>query len=111
MKTTSDRQLAKSCKGQIDLILGGHDHESIFEEADDKVTLIKSGQDFQEFSDIKVIFNGDGTTKVERTQVLMDVRNYGKEEFSADPEIQNLIKDFQEKEDMLKDQDLAYFEI
>jgi len=33
----------------------------------------------------------------------MDVRNYGKEEFSADPEIQNLIKDFQEKEDMLKD--------
>jgi len=55
MKNSSDRDLAKSCKGHIDLILGGHDHDSLFEPAtEDQVCLIKSGFDFQEFSDIRV---------------------------------------------------------
>ena len=33
MMTENDRKLAESGKGHIDLILGGHDHESLFEQA------------------------------------------------------------------------------
>jgi 2',3'-cyclic-nucleotide 2'-phosphodiesterase (5'-nucleotidase family) len=74
MKNASDRDFAKSVKGHIDLILGGHDHDPLFEPAtEDQVCLIKSGYDFQEFSDIRINLN-DGT--VERQRVLMDVNNY-----------------------------------
>ena len=33
MDTENDRKLAQSGKGYIDLILGGHDHISLFEDA------------------------------------------------------------------------------
>ena len=77
METENDRQLALSGKGHIDLILGGHDHISLWEEAtENKVTLIKSGYDFQEFSDIKINLKDK---KVERTPVVVN------ESFHADP--------------------------
>ena len=47
MMTENDRKLAESGKGHIDLILGGHEHHSVFEPAtENKVCLIKSGSDF-----------------------------------------------------------------
>jgi hypothetical protein len=70
MKTSNDRKLAKCGKGHIDLILGGHVHHSIFEEAtNEKVCLIKSGYDFQEFSDIKYNFIDK---KITRERVFID---------------------------------------
>ena len=73
--------------------------------------MIKSGQDFQEFSDIKVIFNGDGTTTVTRKQVLMDVEKYNDVGFTENMKILNLIEEFEESEERLRSEDLAYFEI
>ena len=80
MMTENDRKLAQSGKGFIDLILGGHEHHSVFERATEKrVCLIKSGSDFHEFSDITVnLINGD----VERERVLMDLK---RESFHEDP--------------------------
>jgi 5'-nucleotidase len=52
MRLPNDRVLAKNCPG-IDLILGGHDHSNACEMING-ITIIKSGSDFEEFSDIKV---------------------------------------------------------
>lgn len=52
MRSHNDRILAKECQ-EINLILGGHDHSSVYERVG-QVTLIKSGTDFEEFSDITV---------------------------------------------------------
>jgi len=53
MRLPNDRVLAQACQDEVDLILGGHDHSSVFEKVG-KVTIIKSGTDFEEFSDIKI---------------------------------------------------------
>jgi 5'-nucleotidase len=52
MRTPNDIILAKECQ-EIDLILGGHDHTSVDERVN-KVAFIKSGTDFEEFSDIQI---------------------------------------------------------
>ena len=94
MKTTSDRKLAKLGKGHIDLILGGHIHQSIFERATKKkVCLIKSGSDFQEFSTIRVNLN---TKKLERRRkrILIDEKN---KNFIPDPNTEVFIEKYQSK--------------
>ena len=53
MRLPNDRILAEKCQGEVDLILGGHDHSSVFEKIG-SVSIVKSGTDFEEFSDIKV---------------------------------------------------------
>ena len=73
--------------------------------------MIKSGQDFQEFSDIKVIFNDDGTTTVKRESVLMDVKKYDDVGFTENMKILNLIEEFEESEERLRSEELAYFGI
>ena len=92
MKTSNDRKLAKCGKGHIDLILGGHIHHSVFEDAtDETVCLIKSGSDFQEFSDIRYNFI---SRKIEwRNPILMDVDN---KKFTPDPDILKLVEKYQE---------------
>ena len=53
MRLPNDIILAKASQNDINLILGGHDHISTIEKIG-KVTIIKSGSDFQEFSDIEI---------------------------------------------------------
>jgi 5'-nucleotidase len=65
MRLPNDRILAEKCQGDIDLILGGHDHSSVFEKIG-QMSIVKSGTDFEEFSDIKVNLQ---TREVERTRV------------------------------------------
>ena len=67
MRLPNDRVLAEKCQGEIDLILGGHDHSSVFEQIG-SVSLVKSGTDFEEFSDIKVDLQ---TRQVDRKRVLI----------------------------------------
>ena len=50
MRLPNDRILAQKCQ-KIDLILGGHDHSSVCERYK-KVTVIKSGTDFEELGHI-----------------------------------------------------------
>jgi hypothetical protein len=53
MRLPNDRILAEKCQGEVDLILGGHDHASVFEKIG-LVCIVKSGSDFEEFSEVKV---------------------------------------------------------
>lgn len=57
MRCPADRDLAKNVP-EIDFVLGGHDHSYIAEvDETTGVTLIKSGTDFEEFSDFDVLFD------------------------------------------------------
>lgn len=67
MRLPNDRILAEKCQGEIDLILGGHDHFSVFETIG-KVSIVISGTDFEEFSEIRVDLK---TRLVERKRVLI----------------------------------------
>ena len=56
MRLPNDRVLADSVPG-VDLCLGGHDHMYVAEMRESTgVSLVKSGTDFEEFSDIKIEF-------------------------------------------------------
>ena len=56
MRLPNDRLLAAKVD-DIDLILGGHDHFYITELNEQTgVVIVKSGTDFERFSDIKVEF-------------------------------------------------------
>lgn len=63
MKEHNDIDLAWGCQEDINLILGGHDHLSKIQKVG-KVYIVKSGCDFEEFSDIEVDLS---TNVVERT--------------------------------------------
>jgi 5'-nucleotidase len=65
MKTKNDRILAEQCQGYVDLVLGGHDHMSLIEQIG-TVSLVKSGTDFEEFSDITI----DKDTKVAKRDLV-----------------------------------------
>lgn len=63
MRRDEDVHLAKYCDNNVDLILGGHDHDlavhrSNFRAMNDtyegRIKLIKSGTDFRNYSDIKI---------------------------------------------------------
>ena len=54
MRTPNDRRLALEVP-ELDLILGGHDHE-VFADIINGVTVIKSGTDFRNFTSITVCF-------------------------------------------------------
>ena len=57
MRVPNDRKLVEAVEG-IDLVLGGHDHSYIAEVCEKTGTfIVKSGTDFEEFSDIKVEFD------------------------------------------------------
>ena len=67
MRVPNDRHLAESVD-EIDFVLGGHDHSYVAEVCKKTgVIVVKSGTDFEEFSDIKVEF---GVTQVEANIAL-----------------------------------------
>ena len=54
MRVPNDRKLA-SMVPNVDFILGGHDHSYVAEiDENTGVFVIKSGTDFEEFSNIKI---------------------------------------------------------
>ena len=63
MRHEEDAHLAKSCDKDVDLILGGHDHNlavhgvelnAMDDTFEGNIKLIKSGTDFESYSDIKM---------------------------------------------------------
>ena len=77
MRLPNDRILAENCS-EIDLILGGHDHSTVHEVVNG-VTIVKSGSDFEEFSDLSIDVS---TREVRRERVLIT------EQFLPDPEVE-----------------------
>ena len=67
MRLPNDRILAETCQSEVDLILGGHDHASVCEKIG-RVTLVKSGSDFEEFSDITI---DPETNNVDRKKIVI----------------------------------------
>ena len=74
MRHEEDLHLAKSCDRDIDLILGGHDHDLAVHGVDLRATddtfegnikLIKSGTDFRSYSNIKMwLTRSNGKTSI-----------------------------------------------
>ncbi|KAF8840285.1 5'-nucleotidase [Paxillus ammoniavirescens] len=79
MRHEEDFLLAKSCQQQVDLVLGGHDHDlavhgaslmMINDAFEGNVKVIKSGTDFRNYSDIKmVVYRKNGIAVIERIRV------------------------------------------
>jgi 5'-nucleotidase len=114
MRIPFDRELAKEAK-HIDLVLGGHDHLYAAEmDEDSGVFLVKSGSDFEDFSNITLDFClsreearqkieaieqfGSELTKAfysERSNILMTVERVRiTSKFERDPEVLTNIKAF-----------------
>ena len=78
MRLPNDKILAASVK-EIDLILGGHDH--CYEVACDKDTgvfIVKSGTDFDDFSDMDLLFDVKSQEEADAIQKSREVENEGK---------------------------------
>ena len=74
MRTPNDRLFSENVPG-IDLCLGGHDHLYLTELCERTgVVIIKSGTDFEEFSDIAVEF---GVSKEKARIALENHENNG----------------------------------
>jgi len=59
MRWPNDTLLAESVD-EIDMILGGHDHDYYARRINGKL-VVKSGTDFRNFALVKLVFNSDGT--------------------------------------------------
>uniref|UniRef100_H2YPK8 5'-Nucleotidase C-terminal domain-containing protein n=1 Tax=Ciona savignyi TaxID=51511 RepID=H2YPK8_CIOSA len=83
MRWPNDIRLARLVP-DIDLILGGHDHEYAVKEVDECL-VIKSGSDFRNFSSLDVFLRDDGCVdvKISRYDVTMDI--------AEDPVMTNLV--------------------
>ncbi|EKX34505.1 hypothetical protein GUITHDRAFT_61689, partial [Guillardia theta CCMP2712] len=95
MRRPNDRRLAAEVP-ELDLILGGHDHEVVREEVGG-VEIIKSGTDFRYFSRIEMRGIGEGKPKIEC--VVEEV----KEEDESDEEASKLVEMY--KEELAKSMD------
>ena len=78
MRTPNDCRLAENVD-QIDLILGGHDHDYEVKKVNGKY-IIKSGTDFRQFSKIDITFKDE---KFEINVKQIDVNSYDFEEDKA----------------------------
>lgn len=56
MGLINDRKFVEQVQDEVDLVLGGHDHLSVCEKIG-RIWLVKSGSDFEEFSDITFDLN------------------------------------------------------
>jgi len=101
MRLPNDRILAEQCQGEVDLVLGGHDHGQTCELIGD-VTLIKSGTDFEEFSDITVRMD---TKEVVRERVVITSK------FKPDQQMAKHVKKYTEILNKRLDQNCAYTDV
>ncbi|EGN97255.1 hypothetical protein SERLA73DRAFT_169647 [Serpula lacrymans var. lacrymans S7.3] len=79
MRLEEDIKLAEACSEDVDLILGGHDHDPLVHGShmsavndifQGKIKIIKSGMDFKSYSIVHLhVFRKDGKTGVENVKV------------------------------------------
>jgi len=74
MRIPNDRKLAEQVP-EIDLVLGGHDHQSISEMSENSgICIVKSGTDFEEFSDLTLYL---GVSKQESEELIKEHQTAG----------------------------------
>ena len=98
---SNDRLLAEACQDDIDIILGGHDHISIQEEIG-RITLIKSGTDFEEFSDLTIDIE---TNQVKREKVVIS------DKFAPDQDIESHSNFHQEDLNQKLSQEVGFLDV
>lgn len=88
MRWPNDRRLAE-CVEEIDLILGGHDHDYGLEEVNGKY-ILKSGTDFRNLSNITLSFSNSGL-KIDIQRVDLD------SSITEDPHIKKIVSHLNEE--------------
>ncbi|KAI1285501.1 Trifunctional nucleotide phosphoesterase protein YfkN [Halotydeus destructor] len=78
MRTPNDCRLAENVD-EIDLILGGHDHDYEVKKVNGKF-IIKSGTDFRQFSKIDIIFKSDKTFDIEIKEMNVNSTDFEEDE-------------------------------
>lgn len=104
MRWPNDRKLAQMVP-EIDLILGGHDHDYGVEQIDGRF-IIKSGCDFMNFSKIDLTFHNDcpnSRPEVSVQQVQVTSR------FEEDPELKQVLQQYIQVMESKMDNVLAEF--
>lgn len=86
MRWPNDERLAANVK-EIDLILGGHDHDFGLRRVNGKL-IVKSGTDFRNFALVKLVFHPDGSVDSEATESLVTSK------IPEDPEVSEIVKDY-----------------
>jgi len=86
MRWPNDTLLAEKVE-EIDMILGGHDHDFYARRINGKL-VVKSGTDFRNFALVKLVFNSDGTVTndAEERSVTSSI--------PEDPEIKAIVDEF-----------------
>ncbi|VDI34790.1 5'-nucleotidase, partial [Mytilus galloprovincialis] len=99
MRTPNDRRLAENVD-DIDLILGGHDHDYSLEVVNGK-NIVKSGTDFRNLSKITLTFTSSGL-KVGVERVDLD------SSIPEDPQIQKIVAHLNEEISEKMDEHLGF---
>ncbi|XP_076110870.1 mannosylglucosyl-3-phosphoglycerate phosphatase-like isoform X1 [Mytilus galloprovincialis] len=99
MRTPNDRRLAENVD-DIDLILGGHDHDYSLEVVNGK-NIVKSGTDFRNLSKITLTFTSSGL-KVDVERVDLDSN------IPEDPQIQKIVAHLNEEISEKMDEHLGF---
>ncbi|CAL4062120.1 unnamed protein product, partial [Meganyctiphanes norvegica] len=86
MRTPNDTRLAENVD-EIDLILGGHDHEYELKKVNDKI-ILKSGTDFREFSTVTISQDGE-KYNVDIEKIIVDSK------FEPDPDMVEALKEYE----------------
>jgi 5'-nucleotidase len=86
MRTPNDCRLAENVD-EIDLILGGHDHEYEVKKVNDKY-IIKSGTDFRQFSKIDILFTDSNY------EIVVKEINVNSYDFDEDEELKQKLEKF-----------------
>lgn len=89
MRTPNDCRLAENVD-QIDLILGGHDHDYEVKKVNGKF-IIKSGTDFRQFSKIDLVFGDEGAV-----DVLIQEVNVNSYDFTEDETLKQQLDKYSE---------------
>lgn len=77
MRTPNDCRLAENVD-EIDLILGGHDHDYEVKLVNNKY-IIKSGTDFRQFSKITLTFNFSDTVHIDIKEINVNSADFGED--------------------------------
>ncbi len=86
MRWPNDERMAASVD-EIDLILGGHDHDFGLRRVNGKL-IVKSGTDFRNFALVKLVFNPDGSVDSDAVESLVT------SQIPEDPEISEIVKEY-----------------
>ncbi|KNC96618.1 uncharacterized protein SPPG_08200 [Spizellomyces punctatus DAOM BR117] len=105
MRLLEDRTVVAGCK-DIDLILGGHDHEYMIDTTDKCVTIVKSGSDFCELSLVGLKLDSEMICILDVSVERIHSMSHPKDE-----SMQAIIATIQKEMNAITDRELLYCDV